>query len=80
MSARVVQLEDTEAVKAALLELLKGVETGHIRAVALVTADATGGLDPWWGASRSLGAHAGTLLRGAVAYLGARMDAEALEP
>lgn len=79
MSARVVQLEDSEGVRAALEELRRGIETGRIRAVALVTADAAGGLDPWWSASRTLGAHAGTLLRGAVAYLGARMDSEALE-
>ena len=79
MSARVIALEDTEGVKRALEELRRGIEAGRIRAVALVTADAAGGLDPWWAASRTLGAHAGTLLRGAVAYLGARMDSEALE-
>ncbi len=78
MSARVVQLEDTEGVTQALTELLRGVETGRIRAVALIVADTAGGLEPWWAASRTLGAHAGSILRGAVAYLGARMDAEAL--
>ena len=78
--AAVVHLEDRDAVKRALYELLKGVEAGRICAVALIAADSAGGLEPWWGASRTLGAHGGTLLRGAVAYLGAKMDQEALEP
>jgi len=78
VSARVVPLEDGAGLKAALEELRRGVEAGEVRAVAIITADAGGGLEPWWGASRSLGAHAGTVLRGMVAYLGALMDAEAL--
>jgi len=79
MSARVVPLEDGGGLKAALEALLADLDAGRIRAVVIVTADAAGGLDPWWGASRSLGPHAGTVLRGMVAYLGALMDAEALE-
>jgi len=78
MSARVIPLEDAAGVKAAVAELVSGVEEGRIRAVAIVTADVSGGLQPWWGATRSLGVHAGSILRGAVAYLGARMDSEAL--
>jgi hypothetical protein len=79
MSARVISLEDPDATKRVLTELVRGVEAGRIRAVAIVAADAAGGLEPFWGASRTLGVHAGSILRGAVAYLGARMDAEALE-
>jgi len=79
VSARVVPLEDGAGVKAALEALVADVEAGKVRAVAIITADAAGGLEPWWGASRMLGAHAGTVLRGMVAYLGALMDAEALE-
>jgi len=78
MSARVVTLDGPE-LKDALLELLRGVEAGRLRAVALVAVDSSGGFEPVWGASRSLGPHAGSILRGAVAYLGARMDSEALE-
>jgi len=79
VSARVVPLEDGAGVKAALEGLMRAVEAGEVRAVAIITADASGGLEPWWGASRMLGTHAGTVLRGMVAYLGALMDAEALE-
>ncbi len=79
MSARLVALDDAEALHGILEELRRGVEAGRIRAVAIVAADAGGGLEPFWGASRSLGPHAGSVLRGAVAYLGALMDAEALE-
>jgi len=79
VSARVVPLEDGAGVKAALEALLADLDAGRIRAVVIVTADASGGLEPWWGASRMLGPHAGTVLRGMVAYLGALMDAEALE-
>jgi hypothetical protein len=85
MSARtpqrrwVIALDDAEGIKAACADLERGVEAGRLRAVAIVAVDSSGGLEPMWGASRTLGPHAGSILRGAVAYLGARMDAEALE-
>jgi len=69
---------DAEALQAALLLVRAGVETGAVRAVALVVVDERGGLEPAWFAAPTLGPHAGSILRGAVAYLGARMDAEAL--
>jgi hypothetical protein len=79
MSARVIPLDDTDRVDQELDALSARLALGEVRAVAFVVADASGGLEVWWGASRSLGPHAGSILRGAVAYLGARMDSEALE-
>jgi hypothetical protein len=79
VSARVIPLDDTEAVKHALADLARGIEAGRVRAFALVAVDSAGGFEPSWGAARSLGPHAGSILRGAVAYLAAVMDAEALE-
>ena len=79
MSARVIPLDDTAGVTHALTELMGDLEAGRVRALAIIAVDASGGLAPWWGASRTLGAHAGSILRGAVTYLGACMDAEALE-
>jgi hypothetical protein len=79
MSAHVVPLEeDTTEVRALLEELLAEIAAGRVVAAAFVTARADGGLDGKWGATRTLGPHAGSVLRGAVAYLGARMDATAL--
>jgi len=78
MSARVLLLEDTAGVEQALAELLRGIAVGDVHAIALVVVDHSGGLAPWWGAARTLGTHAGSILRGAVTYLGACMDAEAL--
>ena len=74
-----VPLDDTRRVGQLLDELAERLEAGEVRAVAFVVADASGGLDVWWGATQTLGPHAGSVLRGAVAYLGARMDREALE-
>ena len=68
-----------DGIQAALLLLRAGVETGAVRAVALVVVDESGGLEPAWFAAPTLGPHAGSILRGAAAYLGARMDSEALE-
>lgn len=79
MSTRVIPLEDTDGVTQALTELRRGIEAGRLRAVAVIAVDAAGGFEPRWGASRTLGPHAGSILRGAVAYLGACMDAEALD-
>lgn len=78
MSAR-IPIDDAERTRHVLGELARGVEVGRLRAVAVVAVDGSGGLEVWWGASRTLGPHAGSILRGAVAYLGARMDADALE-
>ena len=77
--SRVIPLDDPEALRLAMREVLDGVEAGRIKAVAVATVEASGGLGAWWAASRTLGAHAGSILRGAVAYLAAVMDAEALE-
>jgi len=75
----VLPLDNAEGVRQALDDLKAQIDAGDVRAVAIVAAHGDGGLEPWWGASRSYGAHAGTVLRGMVAYLGALMDAEALE-
>jgi len=76
MSARVVPLEKwPEGVREELDALAAEVEAGRIRALVLVTATADGGLTPCWGASRSLGPHGGTILRGMVAFIGAVIDA-----
>ena len=79
MSARLLPLDDTQGVKQALAELLRGIEAGRLRGFALVAVDSSGGFESSWGAARTLGPHAGSILRGAVAYLAAVMDAEALE-
>jgi hypothetical protein len=80
MSPRIIPLATTAEVDILLGDLAAMVAAGTVRAVAVVLADADGGLDTWWGASQQLGPHAGSVLRGAVAYLGARMDAAALAP
>ena len=80
MSVREAGREDTAALQAALDLLVAALDAGRIAAVALIAADAEGALVPWWGAASALGPHAGSVLRGAVAYLGARMDAAALAP
>ena len=79
MSARVIALDDSAGVAELLLGLMDRLRTEAAVGVALVVVDASGGLEVEWGAARVLGRHAGSILRGAVAYLGARMDAEALE-
>jgi len=79
MSARVIPLDDSARVAEVLDELAVRIGNARVTAVALVVVDASGGLEVEWGAARVLGVHAGSVLRGAVAYLGARMDAEALE-
>jgi len=76
---RVLPLDNAEDVRQALDDLRAQIDAGDVRAVAIVAAHADGGIEPWWGASRSYGTHAGTVLRGMVAYLAAVMDAEALD-
>jgi hypothetical protein len=78
MTARVIPLEDTTRLAEWIADLAKRIDAGDVRAFALVVAEPSGGLSVWWGASRQLGAHAGSILRGAVAYLGARMDVDAI--
>lgn len=71
---------DADGLLAMLEDIRAGIVRGEVTAVALVGVVArSGGLDPGWWAAPSLGPHAGSILRGAAAYLGARMDAEALE-
>jgi hypothetical protein len=79
MSARVLALDDPEAVGRVLDELSGALAEGRVRGLVVVAIHADGGFEPFWGASQTLGVHAGSILRGAVAYLGARMDQEALE-
>jgi len=67
-----------EPIGALVLELHRAIETGAVRGVALVTIAVDGGLMPAWAADLGLGPHVGSVLRGAVAYLAARMDAAAL--
>ena len=78
MRARLLALENRAALDAAFSELARDIDAGRIRALVLVVAGDDGSLEPLWGAQRSLGAHAGTILRGMVAYAGALMDSEAL--
>jgi hypothetical protein len=78
MSARVIPLEDTTAVKEQLEAIQRGIDAGRIRGLALIAIDVSGDFEPLWGASRTLGMHAGSVLRGAVAWLGAAMDLQAL--
>ncbi len=59
-------------------EIVRGVEAGTVVGLALVTIAPDGGLGPRWVVSSASGPHAGTILRGAVAYLGAVLDAGAL--
>jgi len=77
--SRVFVLDDAVGITAALEELCAEIDAGRVRALVLVVAGQDGGLEPWWGAERSVGAHAGTILRGMVAYVGALMDREALK-
>ena len=77
---QVLALDDAEALRAALDDLQRGVEAGAVVALALVVANRAGGLEPSWGARAAAGPHAGSVLRGAVAYLAAMMDAAALAP
>lgn len=79
MSAHVIHVENTDELRRAVAALVAGLEKGRLRAVAVVAVDAAGGFEPWWGASATLGPHAGSILRGGVAYLAAAMDAAALE-
>jgi len=78
MTARVLVFENAAALRDALEELGRDIDAGGVRALVMVVARGDGGLEPWWGAERSLGVHAGTMLRGMVAYLGAVMDSAAL--
>lgn len=78
MSGNVVELETPEDVRRVLLDILERLEAGEVRAVAFVATTDAGTMVPWWGAARALGPHAGSILRGAVAYLAAAMDAEAV--
>ena len=77
--ATVIALDDAGDVERVLAELTGALSEGRVRGLVVVAVLGDGGFEPWWGATRTLGPHAGSILRGAVAYLGARMDAEALE-
>jgi len=66
--------------RAEVLEALDArLSSDAVAAVAVVVVDASGGLEVEWGAARTLGLHAGSILRGAVAYLAATMDAAAVD-
>ena len=71
-------IDDARAHLIAALETaLVDVRAGRVVAVACVTVDRDGAHDPWWGtADRCI--HAGSVLRAAVAYLGSRMDYNAV--
>jgi hypothetical protein len=77
----VIPLDDPAVaeLRAFLDELTADIAAGRVVALALVAASADGDLAVNWGALPCAGPHAGSVLRGAVAYLGARMDAAALE-
>jgi len=78
MSERLIPLDDTEAVKQALADLIRGIESGEVHGLALVAIHADGGFfEPLWFGTRALGPHGGSILRGAVCWLGAEMDAKA---
>lgn len=77
MSAEVIPLDDMRRVVDALAELCEGIESGAVRGLALVAIHADGGFIPIWGGSRALGPHGGSILRGAVCWLGAELDVKA---
>lgn len=77
MSADVIPADDTAAVVETLTALIRDVRSGHIRALSLVAVLRDGGFVPVWHASHALGPHAGSILRGAVCWLSAEMDAKA---
>ena len=62
---------------AALETALADVRAGRVVAVACVTVDRDGAHDPWWSTTDRC-MHAGSVLRAAVAYLGSRMDYNAV--
>lgn len=66
-------------VRHVLVELGAALDRGDVVALAVVTAHEGGGIAVHWGADKSLGAHAGTMLRGMAAYLGSQMDGKAEE-
>ena len=78
MSAEVIPLGDTRRIVDALADLIRGIESGEIEGLALVAIHADGGFfEPIWFGTRGLGPHGGTILRGAVCWLGAEMDSKA---
>ena len=78
MSAEVIPLGDTRRLVSALADLIRGIESGEVQGLALVAIHAEGGFfEPLWFGTRGLGPHGGSILRGAVCWLGAEMDAKA---
>jgi hypothetical protein len=76
VSAEVISLDGRQVVVETLTELIREIEAGTVRGVCAVAIHADGRFSPVWYASR-LGAHAGSILRGAVCWLGAEMDTKA---
>lgn len=78
MSADVIPLADTGRIVDALREVIRSVEAGEVVGLALVAIHAEGGFfEPIWFGTSGLGVHGGSILRGAVCWLGAEMDAKA---
>jgi hypothetical protein len=77
LSAEVRSLDGREITVEALAALSREIDAGTVRGVCLVAMHADGRFTPIWYASASLGRHAGSILRGAVCWLGAEMDAKA---
>jgi len=78
VSAEVIPLGDTRRLVSALADLIRGIESGEVQGLALVAIHAEGGFfEPLWFGTRGLGPHGGSILRGAVCWLGAEMDAKA---
>lgn len=77
MSADVIPLDDKREILDALANLMRQIEAGTVRGVCLVAIHDDGGFWPLWHATKHLGPHSGSVLRGAVCWLGAAMDAKA---
>jgi len=71
-------VSDTRRIVDALGDLVRALEAGEVCGLALVAIHADGGFfEPLWFGTRGLGPHGGSILRGAVCWLGAEMDAKA---
>lgn len=76
MTPELFPLDDTRAVLDVLDALKSDIASGAVTGLALVVIRHDGFV-PVWHASPTLGQHTGSILRGAVCWLGAEMDARA---
>ena len=73
-----IALGDRARIVDALGDLIHAIKSGEVEGLALVAIHTEGGFfEPIWFGTRRLGPHGGSILRGAVCWLGAEMDAKA---